>query len=100
MVMGVLASGNAFVGHSTNKPNLHKKAAFKLYSCATCPRADRPAKLRQQINSARRIRRPRPAGCASVNPPPFEKSHFGFVVPPLGGAAWYPPKGGTPNPGL
>src|SRR5260221_12909242 len=52
MVIGVLASGNALVGHSTNKANLHKKAAFKSYSCATCPRAARPVKLTKQINTA------------------------------------------------
>src|SRR6266478_4507775 len=57
MVMGVLASGNAFVGHLTNKANLHKKAAFKSYSFATCPRAGRTVKLTQQVNIAQRIRR-------------------------------------------
>src|SRR6266404_7762150 len=59
MVMGVLASGNAFVGHLTNKANLHKKAAFKSYSFATCPRAGRTAKLTQAINIDQRIRRTR-----------------------------------------
>src|SRR5438876_5988091 len=83
MVMGVLASGNAFVGHSTNRANLHKNTAFKSYSFATCPRADRPAKLRQQMNIAGRVRRTRLAGR------PNKKRRLGtaYGVPALAGRA-------------
>src|SRR5260221_11233254 len=75
MVIGVLASGNAFVGHLTNKANLHKKAALKTYSCATCPLTGRSPKLRQQINIVRRIRGTRLAGRADETRLSFEEAN-------------------------